>query len=89
MIQKGTNYIPNFAILIKQLEHILSLRSDGECVRKQVTGEKEKTLVYHITCKYLMLNVRVFHWEECVWVEILVLTSFSYPKHLHSIPTNN
>ncbi|XDC68496.1 hypothetical protein R6Z07M_019678 [Ovis aries] len=25
------------------------VKSDGECVRKQVTGEKEKTLVYHIT----------------------------------------
>ncbi|XP_052518771.1 odorant-binding protein-like [Budorcas taxicolor] len=24
------------------------VKSDGECVRKQVTGEKEKTLVYHI-----------------------------------------
>ncbi|KAI4549977.1 hypothetical protein MJT46_019126 [Ovis ammon polii x Ovis aries] len=25
------------------------VKSDGECVKKQVTGEKEKTLVYHIT----------------------------------------
>ena len=48
---RNSNYIPNFAILITQLEHILSLRSDGECVKKQVTGEKEKTLVYHIACK--------------------------------------
>ena len=86
---RNSNYIPNFAILITQLEHILSLRSDGECVRKQVTGEKEKALVYHIACKQLMLNARMFHWEECVWVEILVLTSFSYPIHLQSTPTNN
>ena len=87
--KRNSNYIVNFAILITQLEHILSLRSDGECVKKQVTGVKQKFFVYQVECKYLMLNVRVFHWEECVWVEILVLTSFNYPIHLHSTPTNN
>ncbi|XP_040122316.1 male-specific submandibular salivary gland protein-like [Oryx dammah] len=65
------------------------VKSDGECVKKQVTGEKQADIVYYVDCKYLMLNIRVFHWEECVWVEILVLTSFSYPIHLQSTPTNN
>ena len=69
--------MPNFAIVIKQLEYILSLRSDGECVKKHVTGVRRETWIYDIECKYLMLNVRVFHWEECVWVEIMVLTSFN------------
>ena len=45
-------------------------------MKKRVTGIN-RGLVYDAECKYLMLNVRVFHWEECVWVEIMVLTSFN------------
>ena len=71
-----------FVILINQPEYVLSLRSDGECIKKksQETGKK---------ISFLLLSVLVFYWEKCVPVEILVSTSFDYFIHLHSTPTNN
>ncbi|KAJ1057376.1 hypothetical protein K5549_022001 [Capra hircus] len=42
LLQSLLETVPTSAIFT------IFVSSDGECVKKQVTGEKEKTLVYHI-----------------------------------------
>ena len=42
-----------FVILINQPEYVLSLRSDGECIKKKTSQEKGKKI------SFLLLNVSI------------------------------